>query len=148
MSYPGHSLGGILPLCRGEVSVIYSPSQLGKIFDLGVCLYIYIYIYLCSNTSINPILTVQSAETEEYADYIAAEAEDSLPNEYPRYDSKPSDYEASVSVPWEMWRSYLLPGWLFQLGCHRCVFCFIWNHLAVSNKWLVNWIVIGTCQYL
>ena len=26
VSYPGHSLGGILPLCRGAVSVFYSPS--------------------------------------------------------------------------------------------------------------------------
>ena len=30
MSYPGHSLGGVLPLCRGAVSVFYSPSRLGK----------------------------------------------------------------------------------------------------------------------
>ena len=30
MSYPGHSLGG-LPLCRGAVSVFYSPSRLGKL---------------------------------------------------------------------------------------------------------------------
>ena len=41
MSYPGHSLGGVLPLCRGAVSVFYSPSWLGKIiFDA---------IYLCTN---------------------------------------------------------------------------------------------------
>ena len=26
VSYPGHSLGGVLPLCRGAVSVFYSPS--------------------------------------------------------------------------------------------------------------------------
>ena len=31
MSYPGHSLGGVvLPLCWGAVSVFYSPSRLGK----------------------------------------------------------------------------------------------------------------------
>ena len=30
VSYPGHSFGGVLPLCRGAVSVFYSPSQLGK----------------------------------------------------------------------------------------------------------------------
>ena len=29
-SYPGHLLGGVLPLCRGAVSVFYSPSRLGK----------------------------------------------------------------------------------------------------------------------
>ena len=30
VSYPGHSLGGVLPLCRGAVSVFYSPSRLGN----------------------------------------------------------------------------------------------------------------------
>ena len=30
VSYPGHSLGGVLPLCRGAISVFYSPSWLGK----------------------------------------------------------------------------------------------------------------------
>ena len=30
VSYPGHSLVGVLPLCRGAVSVFYSPSWLGK----------------------------------------------------------------------------------------------------------------------
>ena len=30
MSYTGHSLGGVLPLCRGAVSVFYSPSWLGN----------------------------------------------------------------------------------------------------------------------
>ena len=30
MSLPGHSLAGVLPLCRGAVGVFYSPSQLGK----------------------------------------------------------------------------------------------------------------------
>ena len=28
VSYPGHSLGGILPLCRGTVGVLYSPGRL------------------------------------------------------------------------------------------------------------------------
>ena len=28
--YPGHSLGGVLLLCRGTVGVFYSPSWLGK----------------------------------------------------------------------------------------------------------------------
>ena len=30
VSYPGHSLGVVLPLCRGAVNVFYSPSQLGN----------------------------------------------------------------------------------------------------------------------
>ena len=30
VSYPGHSLGGVLPPCRGAVSVFYSPSRLGN----------------------------------------------------------------------------------------------------------------------
>ena len=31
MSYLGHSLGGVLPLCRGAVDVFYTPSRLGNI---------------------------------------------------------------------------------------------------------------------
>ena len=31
MLYPGHSLGGVLPLCREAVGVFYSPSRLGKV---------------------------------------------------------------------------------------------------------------------
>ena len=30
VSYAGHSSGGVLPLCRGAVSVFYSPSRLGN----------------------------------------------------------------------------------------------------------------------
>ena len=30
VSYLGHSLEGVLPLCKGEVNVFYSPSRLGK----------------------------------------------------------------------------------------------------------------------
>ena len=30
MSYTGHSLGGVLPLCRGAVGVFYSPNLLGR----------------------------------------------------------------------------------------------------------------------
>ena len=30
MSYPGHSLVGVLPLCREAVGAFYSPSRLGK----------------------------------------------------------------------------------------------------------------------
>ena len=30
MSYPGHSLGGVLPLCREAVDVFYNPNRLGK----------------------------------------------------------------------------------------------------------------------
>ena len=30
MSYPGHSLGGVLSLCRDAVNVFYSPSRLFK----------------------------------------------------------------------------------------------------------------------
>ena len=32
VSYPGHSLGVVLPLCRDVVSVFYIPSRLGKCF--------------------------------------------------------------------------------------------------------------------
>ena len=31
MSYPGHSLGVVLPLCREAVGAFYSPSRLGKL---------------------------------------------------------------------------------------------------------------------
>ena len=31
VSYAGHSLGAVLLLCRGAVSVFYSPSRLGKL---------------------------------------------------------------------------------------------------------------------
>ena len=31
VSYPGHTLGVVLPQCRGAVGVFYSPSQLGKL---------------------------------------------------------------------------------------------------------------------
>ena len=30
ISYPGYSLVGVLPLCRGAVGVFYSPSRLGN----------------------------------------------------------------------------------------------------------------------
>ena len=30
VSNPGHSLGGVLPPCRGAVGVFYSPSRLGN----------------------------------------------------------------------------------------------------------------------
>ena len=30
VSYPGHSLGGGVPLCRDAISVFYSPSRLGQ----------------------------------------------------------------------------------------------------------------------
>ena len=59
VSYPGHSLVSVLPLCRGAVGVFYSPSRLGNsilsLFDLPNAfkqfLYsnlftIYIYIYM------------------------------------------------------------------------------------------------------
>ena len=37
VSYPGHSLGGrVLPLCRGAVSLFYSPSRLGNISVLSL----------------------------------------------------------------------------------------------------------------
>ena len=32
VSYPGHSLGWVLPICRGEVGVFYCPSRLGNIW--------------------------------------------------------------------------------------------------------------------
>ena len=35
MPYPGHSLGGVLPLCREAVGVFYSPSRLGKRLVFG-----------------------------------------------------------------------------------------------------------------
>ena len=31
VSYPGHSLRGVLPLCREAVGVFYSPSRLGNL---------------------------------------------------------------------------------------------------------------------
>ncbi len=30
VSYPGHTLGVVLPLCKGAVGVFYSPSRLGN----------------------------------------------------------------------------------------------------------------------
>ena len=44
MSYPGHSFGGVLPLCRGAVSVFNSPSRLG---------YIWFVITFCRYTQLN-----------------------------------------------------------------------------------------------
>ena len=35
--YPRHSLGGVLPLCRGTVSVFYSPSRLGNNLRELIC---------------------------------------------------------------------------------------------------------------
>ena len=49
VSYPGHSLGGVLTLCRDAVSVFCSPSWLGQwtvYACVCVCIYIYIYIYI------------------------------------------------------------------------------------------------------
>ena len=31
VSYPGHTLAGVLPVCSGVVSVFYSPSRLGNV---------------------------------------------------------------------------------------------------------------------
>ena len=46
--YPGHSLGGVLPLCRDAVDVFYSASWLGNMYIcMFMCAYIYIYIYVC-----------------------------------------------------------------------------------------------------
>ena len=47
VSHTGHSLEGVLPLCRESVRVFYSPSQLGS-SKYGI--YIYIYIYILSST--------------------------------------------------------------------------------------------------
>ena len=49
MSYPGHSLGRVLPLCKDAVTVFSSPTQLGYSYlceCVCVCVYIYIYIYI------------------------------------------------------------------------------------------------------
>ena len=35
-SYTGHSLEGVLPLCKGAVGVFYSPSRLSKIHVLDI----------------------------------------------------------------------------------------------------------------
>ena len=35
VSYRGHSLVGVLPLCKGTIGVFYSPSQLGNVFLFG-----------------------------------------------------------------------------------------------------------------
>ena len=46
VSYTGHSLGGVLPLCRSAVSVFNSPSRLGN------------PRYLCYSTDLPPIQNV------------------------------------------------------------------------------------------
>ena len=55
VSYPGHSFGGrwVLPLCRGGVSVFYSPSQLGKIY---FCFFVWWHINLCRLCNAKAIL--------------------------------------------------------------------------------------------
>ena len=45
VSYPGHSLCWVLPLCRDAVSVFYTPSRLSH-QPTHVYIYIYIYIYI------------------------------------------------------------------------------------------------------
>ena len=32
VSYPGHLLGGVLPLCRDVVGIFYGPCRLGQFF--------------------------------------------------------------------------------------------------------------------
>ena len=49
VSYLGHLLRGrVLPLCRGAVSVFYSPTRLDNELCVCVCVCIYIYIYIYS----------------------------------------------------------------------------------------------------
>ena len=52
VSYPGHSLGGVLLLCREAIGVFYSPSRLGKYVwvCVYVCVYICIYIHVSSHS--------------------------------------------------------------------------------------------------
>ena len=56
VSYPGHSLRGVLPLCRDAASVFYSPSRLGNIFQGVAILYIYIYIFIYNHAPHNILL--------------------------------------------------------------------------------------------
>ena len=48
VSYPGHLLGGVLPLCRGAVSVFYSPSQLGNVYLWSIFCQLE-FVYACWN---------------------------------------------------------------------------------------------------
>ena len=48
VSYPGHSLRGVLPLCRGAVSVFYSPSQLGNKTTESARFIIHVYSHFMS----------------------------------------------------------------------------------------------------
>ena len=44
VSYPGHSLGGVLPLCREAVVYSTAPADWARVC---VCVYTYIYICVC-----------------------------------------------------------------------------------------------------
>ena len=46
--YPGHSLWrGVLPLCRGAVSVFYSPNRLGNCLSVCVCIWMCVCVGEC-----------------------------------------------------------------------------------------------------
>ena len=46
VSYPGHSLGGVLPPCREAVGVFYSPCRLGKSrYDMPI--HIHTHMHQC-----------------------------------------------------------------------------------------------------
>ena len=52
VSYLGHSLGGVFPLCRDAVGVFYSPSKLGCVQRRGTEVWFFtkgyiILIYVC-----------------------------------------------------------------------------------------------------
>ena len=50
VSYSGHSLEGVLPLCRDSVSIFYSSGRLGFLCHEGGgsrLMYVHIYIFLC-----------------------------------------------------------------------------------------------------
>ena len=47
VSCPGHSLSGVLPLCRDAVGVFCSKKSLGKKSLLYIYIYIYIYVCVC-----------------------------------------------------------------------------------------------------
>ena len=51
MLYPGHSLSGVLPLCRGAVGVFYSLSRLGK-FLLRFSFLCYVQVFSCAVSTV------------------------------------------------------------------------------------------------
>ena len=89
MSYTGHSLRGVLPLCRGAVGVFYSPSRLGNIClyksllitvhnmfgSVSVSSYLSIsyFSYLFISAHLSQSVLAQSDEAVEYIHCFSAE---------------------------------------------------------------------------